>query len=481
MTTVHVLVPVFNRLALTREMLASLHRQVGVTLRIVIVDDGSTDGTADFLASQPDVVTLKGDGNLWWAGAMDLALRHIRGLLQPGEFFLFLNNDTRVDDGYVAALVQASQAHGRAVVGSIVRDAQPPHALLDIGPRADLWRMAVWDIARDLSPQEREQPQEIYPVDFLPGRGTLFPAEVIARIGTMRPRLLPHYHADYEYVDRARRAGFKLIVTSRAVTYSTDAFGNQRKAGSRWQQWFGKGSPTNVLQHLAFWSLVGSPVQRGTAVLRIGLAHLDRRTHRLQVLAWRALRLAVRVATLPLRKLRALGRISLILLGRHAQVGLPDTASARRAWFVAAAERARGRQFEVLQACLACRLAPVRDGHAALAGTAAQRLAPPLQRLGVLASGATPAELDLLLCARTAPGEAVPAALARQLRPGGVLHLIDFTPDAPAPDLSGYELLADSATGEGPARAELQAVLAASRCPAESRPRILIARRALPA
>jgi N-acetylglucosaminyl-diphospho-decaprenol L-rhamnosyltransferase len=49
--TVHVLMPVFNRLALTRRVVECLRQQVvDERLRIVIVDDGSTDGSAEWLA-----------------------------------------------------------------------------------------------------------------------------------------------------------------------------------------------------------------------------------------------------------------------------------------------------------------------------------------------------------------------------------------------------------------------------------------------
>lgn len=286
--TVFALIPVFNRLVHTQAILECLRAQKNADLRIVIVDDGSTDGTAEFLAQQRDLMVLKGDGALWWAGAMQKALLAARKEAREGDFFMFINNDTRIGEDFVSSLVEVSLAHGRAVVGSILRAMESPHHLLSIGPRADLWQMRIWDRLRDLPMHERERMDETYQVDFLPGRNTLFPVEVLDRAGSLRPWLLPHYFADYEYSDRVRRAGFRLLVSTRAITYSSDeGSSNQRRYSRFWQRWFGKGSPENVLHKRAFFVSVGTPTQRLTALPRMGLEYL-------KPLAWHPLRRVLR-------------------------------------------------------------------------------------------------------------------------------------------------------------------------------------------
>ena len=270
---VYALMPVFNRLALTRQAVESLRQQRGVALRIVIIDDGSTDGTGDYLAAQRDVSALKGDGSLWWGGAMNLGLRHILPLLREGDYFLFVNNDTSFSPDFVASLVAASQAHGRSAVGSIVRDADDPSRVLTIGARANLAKFQIHDIAADYDLGSLTDPgahrDEVLPVDFLPGRGTLYPGEVLERVGTMRPRLLPHYRADYEFSDRVRRAGVRLIVSLGSALLTHDAFGTEKKIPSLWQRNFGKGSPDNRIQTYIFFSLTGNASQRVSAVPRL--------------------------------------------------------------------------------------------------------------------------------------------------------------------------------------------------------------------
>ena len=73
--SVFVVIPVHNRLEFTRACLASLREQSYRDFTIVVVDDGSTDGTYATLAEEfPEVTLLWGDGDLWWTGAMNRAL-----------------------------------------------------------------------------------------------------------------------------------------------------------------------------------------------------------------------------------------------------------------------------------------------------------------------------------------------------------------------------------------------------------------------
>lgn len=72
---VFVVIPVHNRLSFTRACLESLREQSFRDFTIVVVDDGSTDGTYATLAEEyPEVTLLWGDGDLWWTGAMNRAL-----------------------------------------------------------------------------------------------------------------------------------------------------------------------------------------------------------------------------------------------------------------------------------------------------------------------------------------------------------------------------------------------------------------------
>ena len=69
--TVYVLLPVHNRRPVTEAFARSLAAQTDRNVRLVLIDDGSTDGTADAVkAILPDTVVITGQGNWWWGGGL---------------------------------------------------------------------------------------------------------------------------------------------------------------------------------------------------------------------------------------------------------------------------------------------------------------------------------------------------------------------------------------------------------------------------
>jgi GT2 family glycosyltransferase len=267
---VNVIIPVFNRLEHTRKVLEALRGQTLFdALTIVVVNDGSTDETAGYLQSQSDVIEIRGDGNLWWGGAVEEGLKHVLPSCQPDDYVLLLNNDTWFDVNYVETLVQTSRENGEAAVGSVIHEEGQDPPLVSIGAKVNINRLAVWDLLSELSETEKRSPKSQYPVDALSGRGTLYPAPLFKKHGGMRPSLLPHYMADYEVAMRFARAGVPLVVSSNAIVYSPPIYGNDTSRLSWRKQLFGRRSPHNVFQRLIFYSLVGSPVQRMTAPIRM--------------------------------------------------------------------------------------------------------------------------------------------------------------------------------------------------------------------
>lgn len=279
--TVFVLIPVFNRLRHTQRVIECLRAQTCVSdIKILVVNDGSTDGTRNFLATQSDVTTLDGDGSLWWGGAIQCGLQYVLANASEYDYILFLNNDTWFSPDYVETLVRVSREHGGAAVGSVIHEQNRTNPLVSIGPRVNINRIAVWDLLSELQGQERQVPKQLYRVDALSGRGTIYPAYLFMRYGCMRPRLLPHYLADYEIAMRfARDAHIPLLVSTEAIVFSPAIYGNSVDMFGWWERLFGQRSSSNIIRLLVFYAMVGSPIQRLTAPLRLSYFGLLRYIH----------------------------------------------------------------------------------------------------------------------------------------------------------------------------------------------------------
>lgn len=270
------MIPTRNRWELTAACLKSLSAETYPELRIIVVDDGSTDGTQSQLREHfPDVTVLPGDGSLWWTGATALGIEWVLERCAPGDYVLTLNNDTVVDPSYVETLVlDADRAGGRALVGSVAVDIRDRDTIADGGPFIR-WRTAKngsLNVGESLAALRASGMNETYP-DVLPGRGTLIPVSCIRQIGNFDVVRLPHYAADYEFSARAARAGYRLVMSYRAPVFSVvDATGTTTKRGRLpWRQFFGmffsRRSPACLLYRWRFGRLAAPRGQKALFVL----------------------------------------------------------------------------------------------------------------------------------------------------------------------------------------------------------------------
>jgi len=98
-----IVIPVFNRVALTSACLDALHATIDQAAHeVIVVDNASTDGTAAMLATHPLAPrAIRNDQNLGFARACNQGAKAARG-----EFVLFLNNDTVPQSRWLEPLLE---------------------------------------------------------------------------------------------------------------------------------------------------------------------------------------------------------------------------------------------------------------------------------------------------------------------------------------------------------------------------------------
>lgn len=222
---IYVVIPVYNRKEYTRICLACLKAQTEQAHRVIVVDDGSTDGTSAMIHSEfPDVTVLTGTGSLWWAGGTNRGIQYVleHMAVNENDFLLTLNDDTEVDPDYLTNLVNAFKANQPCLIGSISVNIKEPAKLLYAGTRLDMSFAKLQDLAKTRFSNQyarlRSAPNYI-PSDCLPGRGLLIPITVFQKIGLLDDTRFQHHMADLDFSIRARKAGFGLFVATRCVVY----------------------------------------------------------------------------------------------------------------------------------------------------------------------------------------------------------------------------------------------------------------------
>lgn len=204
---IFIILPVHNRLPITKKFICCLLEQSFQNYRLVVVDDGSTDGTADFVtANVPNSIVLKGDGNLWWGGALHKAYRYIsKMVIAPNDIILTINDDCIYDENYLRDIADDS---GLSESSIVISPGQSIHSdFVERGFSIDWYTFAIEKL------KEGEQP------DALTTRGLYMYFSVYQKIGGFHPYLLPHYLSDLEYTIRAKQKGFQLVISNSSRIY----------------------------------------------------------------------------------------------------------------------------------------------------------------------------------------------------------------------------------------------------------------------
>jgi GT2 family glycosyltransferase len=127
-----VLIVNWNGRAHLADCLDSLAGQVFTDFEVVLVDNGSRDGSVEFVRSRyPQVRLVTLPENTGFAGGNNAGLDRCRG-----EYIITLNNDTVVDPGWLAELVRVADLHpGAGMVGCRICCHDDPERLDSLGVR----------------------------------------------------------------------------------------------------------------------------------------------------------------------------------------------------------------------------------------------------------------------------------------------------------------------------------------------------------
>lgn len=218
---------VHNNLKHTKELLKALNNQTYSNYQTIIVDDGSTDGTKEFIKKNyPQVKVLQGNGNLWWTGALHKGIDYILKKSSKKDFLLTINNDCVIKKNYLSTILSVAKNHKMSIVGSLAVEKNNPQKTLDAGVKIN-WENGEF---QKLKKEKNKKIQD--KINTLSTKGTLYPIKVFRKIGNFDKKHFPHYVSDYEFACRAQKNGFKLLLSYESVVYNDSmrtGFGTRQK------------------------------------------------------------------------------------------------------------------------------------------------------------------------------------------------------------------------------------------------------------
>lgn len=220
----------------TIECLESLKNITYPNYEILLVDNGSTDGSVEyFKETYPKIKLIENEENLGFAEGNNIAIQYILNSIDS-EYILLLNNDTTVRQNFLEELVNTVEKDKNIGICG------PKMLFWDFKGRKDV----IWyaggkaDLSRgkfyhhnigEVDSFNEKEPKE---VDFISGCCMLIKRDVFEKIGLLDPIYFA-YCEDIDFCLRAKKSNFKIIYVPTSIIWhkvsaSTKGQFNSKKA-----------------------------------------------------------------------------------------------------------------------------------------------------------------------------------------------------------------------------------------------------------
>ncbi|CCI32768.1 hypothetical protein MTo_02776 [Microcystis aeruginosa NIES-1211] len=252
MDKVYIILPVCNRRNITQKFVECLKSQTYTNYHLILVDDGSIDGTEEMVRSQIESLTvIKGNGNWWWAGGLQQGVSWLKNNnVKATDIVLMANDDVTFDRSFIEKAINILQYSQKTLVSA--QGFQPDTvSVVNQGVKADLKSMTF---KTTTSAEE---------INCLPTRSLFLRFSDLLTIGDFYPTILPHYLSDYEFTIRAYKKKIKLLVNPELKIYLHESnFINKLPSlennnfGKFVQSYFSNKNPVNPIHWTVFVILV---------------------------------------------------------------------------------------------------------------------------------------------------------------------------------------------------------------------------------
>lgn len=195
-----------------------------VACQIMVVDNGSSDGSVEFVEQNyPAVFLIKNATNLGFAAGNNIGMKW--ALENNFDYIVLLNQDTVVDPAWLSELVKIAESDQR--IGAI----QARLMLYSKKDEVNSLGNAIHFLGFGFSAggyQKFDNNSEPKEITYPSGAAVLFRAQVLREVGLFNPDFFM-YHEDLDLGWRVRLAGYKIFLAPKAVVYHKYEFSRSMK------------------------------------------------------------------------------------------------------------------------------------------------------------------------------------------------------------------------------------------------------------
>jgi GT2 family glycosyltransferase len=205
---VSIVLAAFNALEYTRTCLESIIKYTSVPYELILVNNGSSDGTKEHFETIPGAHLIHNETNLGFSRGYNQGIK-----ASSGKYVVLINNDCIVSSNWLENMLScAASDPAIGLVGPRGNRINGPQRLeRQFNSMSEFHRFA-----RDFN---RPDPQRWFEVKNIVGFCLLVKREVVEEIGHFDESYGLGTHEDRDYALRARQAGFKLYCAGDVIVY----------------------------------------------------------------------------------------------------------------------------------------------------------------------------------------------------------------------------------------------------------------------
>jgi len=215
-----IIIPVYNQWLYTVNCLKSILENTNADYEVIVVDDASSDETAEILSEVDNLRLIKNEQNKGFVESCNRGAQESKG-----KYILFLNNDTMVTENWLPPLLDTIKRDDVGAVGSKL--VYSNGLLQEAG--SIVWNDgSAWGYGRGDDP-DRPEYNYLREVDYCSGACLLVKRELFEKTGGFDERFKPGYYEDNDLCFSLRSLGYKVmyqpmsvIVHFEGITSGTD-------------------------------------------------------------------------------------------------------------------------------------------------------------------------------------------------------------------------------------------------------------------
>ncbi|MBI5093124.1 MAG: glycosyltransferase [Candidatus Hydrogenedentes bacterium] len=223
---ISIVIPAFNQLDYCRQCVLSVQLNTRREHRLILVDNGSTDGVGEYFDAIPGAVVIHSETNRGFAGGVNLGLERADGHV------VLLNSDTLVPEGWLERLEAAlTRAEDIGMVGPM------SNCVSGIQQIDNLQFSSLDEISAYANQLAHDNVGKLRDTDRLVGFCLVIREEARQKVGRFDERFGIGNFEDDDYCLRARRAGFRLCVAGDCFVfhYGSRTFAGMGMVGESWK------------------------------------------------------------------------------------------------------------------------------------------------------------------------------------------------------------------------------------------------------